>query len=302
MTRLPILVLLCLFAATALGQEAKKSKSSPSDRTLSDEASIRASSVAFIEAFNKGDAKSLAKLWTEDGDFQDESGATYQGRKAIEEAYAKFFKESKKPQIRIAIGNIKLLSDSAAIEDGRAYVDPAPGAPGLNKYTAVHVKIDGKWLMSTVRDTRVDLPSAYRNLEDFEWLIGTWVAEEAKATTEFTCRWVANKSFIERKYVVKHADKTVTGGLQIIGWNAQAGHVQSWNFSSDGGHATGIWQPHEEGWAAEVQGMTGDGIPTSAFNVFTRLDDNTCTWQSLKRTMGDKTLPDTEEVVLKRQK
>jgi hypothetical protein len=62
-----------------------------------------------------------------------------------------------------------------------------------------------------------------------------------------------------------------------------------------------MWQPHEEGWAAEIHGMTGDGIPTSAFNVLTRLDDNTCTWQSLKRTLGDKQLPDTEEVVLKRQ-
>ena len=285
-------------------EPSKRAKPTKPDTTRvasSDEVAIRDGSRAFEVAFNKQDAKAIAQLWTEDGDFQDESGRTYSGRKAIQEAYAQYFSEHGKPQIKVAIDNIKLLSDTAAIEDGRAYVDSAPGAPGISKYTAVHVKVDGKWLMSTVRDTRVETPSAYRNLEDFEWLIGTWVTDEAGRRTEFTCRWVANKSFIERKYVVKHADKTVNGGVQIIGWNAQEGHVQSWNFSSDGGHGVGHWQPHEAGWAVEIRGITGVGVPTSALNVFTRLDDNTCTWQSLKRTLGDRALPDTEEVVLKRE-
>ncbi|MHB8971139.1 MAG: hypothetical protein ACYC3X_17355 [Pirellulaceae bacterium] len=38
-----------------------------------------------------------------------------------------------------------------------------------------------------------------------------------------------------------------------------------------------------------------------AINVLTRLDDNAYTWQSVRRTAGGMTLPDTDEVVLKRR-
>ena len=138
--------------------------------------------------------------------------------------------------------------------------------------------------MSTVRDTRVETPSTYRNVADLEWLIGTWTAEEHGAKTESVCRWVANKSFVERSYTVTHADGTTTSGVQLIGWNPPAGHVQSWNFSSDGGHAVGVWSPREGGWSAEIRGVTGDGAPTTAVNLLTRLDDNAYAWQSVQRT------------------
>lgn len=262
---------------------------------------IRATSLAFETAFNKHDAKAVAALWTEDGDYHDEDGVVHQGRKAIEQDYARFFADEKSTKIRVMIDSVRLLSDTAAIEDGRAIASTHSGAPAISKYSVVHVKVDGKWLMSTVRDTRIEIPSTYAQLEDFEWLIGKWIAEERGTKTEYECRWVANKSFIERKYIVTHADQTVTGGIQFIGWNAQAGHVQSWNFASDGGHSVGIWQPHENGWGAEVRGMTGQGVSTSAFNIFTKLDDNACTWQSVQRRVGDQTLPDTDEVVIKRQ-
>src|SRR4029453_4167853 len=163
-------------------------------------------------------------------------------------------------KIRLAIDSLKLLGDSAAIEDGRAMLDPAPaGAPATSKYTAIHVKVNGQWLMATVRDSRVETPSAFRNVADLEWLIGTWTAEENGAKTESVCRWVAGKSFVERSYTVTHAAGTSTSGVQLIGWNPQGGQVQSWNFTSDGGHAVGVWTPREGGWSAEIRGITGDG-------------------------------------------
>ena len=77
--------------------------------------------------------------------------------------------------------------------------------------------------------------------------------------------------------------------------------MQSWNFSSDGGHAVGVWSPRAGGWSAEVRGVTGDGMPTVAVNLLTRLDDNAYVWQSIRRTLGGTALPDTDEVVLKRR-
>lgn len=301
-----------LVAAPVLAAESAKPSKSPADAATgkpaqprdasADLAAIRAASQAFVTSFNKRDAKAVAAHWTEDGDYRDESGRTYAGRAEIEKAYAAYFAENSKAQLRVVIDNLRLLSDTAAIEDGRAMVEPPPaGAPAIGKYTAVHVKVDGKWLMSTVRDTRVETPSTYRNVADLEWLIGTWTAEEHGAKTEAVCRWVANKSFVERRYTATHADGTTASGVQLIGWNPAAGHVQSWSFSSDGGHAVGVWSPRDGGWSAEVRGVTGDGVPTAAVNLLTRLDDNAYAWQSVRRTVGEAALPDTDEVVLKRR-
>src|SRR5262249_27331935 len=150
--------------------------------TAKEHAAIRAGSQAFAAAFNKKDAKALAALWTEAGDYVDDSGNRVVGRGAIEKAYASYFAENPRAQIRICIDSVRLLSDSTAIEDGRAFVDPPPvGAPGYGKYIAVHVKAGDTWLMSTVRDTRVETVSGYEKVADLEWLIGTWTAEEQGA-------------------------------------------------------------------------------------------------------------------------
>ena len=39
-----------------------------------------------MAAFNKGDAKAVAALWTEDAQYTDETGLSYVGRDAIERA------------------------------------------------------------------------------------------------------------------------------------------------------------------------------------------------------------------------
>lgn len=264
-------------------------------------AALRQSSRDFVAAFNEGDAKAVAALWTEDGEYIDEAGRMFAGREAIEQEYSRFFADHKGVQIRIVIDSVKLLSETAAIEDGRAMLEPAPaGAPATSKYTAVHVKVNGKWLMSTVRDSRVETPSAFGRLQDLEWLVGKWTAEEHGAKMEVVCRWIADKSFLERKYTLTKHNGTAASGVQIIGYNPQAGHVQSWTFASDGGHAVGVWTPRENGWAVETQGMAGDGSNTSAINVWTRIDDQAYAWQSVRRTLNGETMPDTDEVVLRR--
>lgn len=286
-----------LVLSICLAQESAKAGSSGAELNA-----IRGGSQAFATAFNKRDAKALAALWTEDGDFVDDSGSRVVGREAIEKSYAAYFTANPQAHVRIVIDSLRLLSDSAAVEDGRAFVDPpAAGPAGYGKYTAVHVKVGGKWLMSTVRDTRVETPSGYEKVADLEWLIGTWIAEEHGAKTVSVCRWVANKSFVERTYTVTQPDQSSTSGVQLIGFNPQLGHMQSWSFSSDGGHAIGVWSPTANGWSAAMRGVTGDGTLTAAVNRLEKLDDNAYVWQSVQRTAGGQALPDTDEIVLKRQ-
>jgi uncharacterized protein (TIGR02246 family) len=272
------------------------------DASESDLAAIRAESEAFVAAFNKKDAKAVAALWTEDGEYVDDTGHRFIGRDAIQRGYSEFFANSPKVTLRVMVDSLRLLSDNTAMEDGRAVVDPPPaGVPAYSKYTAVHVKVDGKWLMASVRDTHIETPSTFKNIADLEWLIGTWTAEEHGHVNESICSWVANKSFVERKYTVAHADGREVSGVQLIGWNPLGGHVQSWDFSPDGGHAIGVWTPVQGGWMAEIRGVTGDGTTTTSVNLLTRLDDNAYVWQSVQRSVGGVVLPDTDQVVLKRQ-
>ncbi len=290
--------ILCCFAAQPCLAQAPAGQGLQKSAEL---AEIRAGSLAFVAAFNQKDAKAVAALWTPDGEYTDDAGRKFQGREAIEMGYAKHFADNPKVKLRLTIDSLRLLSESAAIEDGRAFVEPhTVGAPGVSKYSVVHVKQNGKWLMASVRDTWLPAPSTYDYVADLEWLIGSWTSEDHHVKTESVCRWVANKSFVERSFTTTQPDGATTTGVQIIGFNPQAGHVQSWNFSSDGGHAIGVWSPRENGWTAELQGMTGDGSATSAVNLLTRLDDNAYVWQSIQRTLGETALPDTKEVIFKR--
>lgn len=285
-------------AAAAKASDAPNAAPNPAD----DLAAIRATSEAFAAAFNRRDAKAVAALWTETGDYTDDAGRTLSGRSAIEKSYASFFAENRDARLSIIIDSLRLLSDNAAIEDGRTILDPPPpGAPAIGKYTVVHVKVGGEWLMSTVRDSRIETPSAYRRIADLEWLIGDWTAEQRGARTESVCRWVANKSFVERRYSVEQADGTTISGIQLIGWDPSGGRVESWTFSSDGGHAAGVWSPRERGWSAELHGVSGDGTPTTAMVLLTRLDDNAYAWKSVRRTAAGIALPDTDEVVIRRR-
>jgi uncharacterized protein (TIGR02246 family) len=280
---------------------AARATAKPADDQEADLAALRQSSLDFVDAFNRRNSKAVAALWAEDGEYIDDVGRRLIGREAIEEGYSQFFTNNPKTTMRITIDSLRLLGDHTAIEDGRGVVDPPPaGVPGFSKYTTIHVKVNGKWLMASVRDTHVETVSAFRNVADLEWLIGAWKAEEHGVKTESTCRWIANKSFVERRYTITHVDGAQSTGVQLIGWNPLDGHVQSWNFSPDGGHAVGVWSPTPDGWAAEMRGVTGNGVLTKSINTLTRLDDNAYVWQSVERTAGESSLPDTGEIVLRR--
>ena len=48
----------------------------------------------------------------------------------------------------------------------------------------IDVRSDGKWLMSSVRDQRVEISSPADQLRELEGLVGTWAAEGNGAKME----------------------------------------------------------------------------------------------------------------------
>jgi len=278
----------------------KKTDSEPKQN----EAAIRATADAFVKAFNARDAKGIASLWTTNGTLADEREQIFKGRKTIEEQYAALFKEHPTARMQVAIKSIEFPTPTTAIEDGMAQVvtrDNAP--PAASRYTAVHVQENGKWLMASVREAAVAVPSNYSRLQDVAWLIGRWETKADDGTkVQSRFRWIANKSFIQRDFSVHRDGLLTSSGMQIIGWDPRAEQVRSWSFDSSGGSGTGLWAPVAEGMRIDSTGVTADGTPTSSKEILIRVpgEDNVLGWRSFDRKIGETPLPATREVVLDR--
>jgi uncharacterized protein (TIGR02246 family) len=145
--------------AAAQGKAAADTKET---KRPEDEAAIRKASADFIKLVEKGDAKAVAASWTEDGEYIDDDGTTIRGRADIEAAYAKAFAKKKKTKVEINIESIRFPSKDTAIEEGYAkmYRDGSEN-PSCSRYSVLHVREGGKWLMAVLREWPDDRPSRY---------------------------------------------------------------------------------------------------------------------------------------------
>ena len=271
--------------------------------TNENEAAIRAGADAFVKAFNASDARAIANLWTPNGTVADEDGHLFKGHKAIEEEYATLFKAHPTARMELAIRSIEFPTPTTAIEDGVGQVltkDNAP--PSASRYTAVHVREKGQWLLASVRESPFPVASNFAQLRELGWLVGNWQAKPSGATAQSRIRWIANKSFLQRDFSVHRDGLLVSSGTQIVGWDPRAGQIVSWTFDSSGGHGMGRWTGAPDGWRIESAGMTPDGLPTSSNDHLIRVpgEDNVFGWRSADRKLGDTKLPDVGEVVFDR--
>lgn len=266
-----------------------------------DEVAIRQSAAAFAKLFNAGDAKAIAARWTEDGEYVNEYGQRFVGRQAIQKEYEEFFAQFPGTQIQVKVDSVKMISPEVAIAEGTATLGTADApAPISSRYIVVRVKRNNEWLTASARDLRVEVTSNHSKFADFEKLIGDWSYQHGSTHVMTTCRWIANKKYIERRFSVSENGAVTHSGKQIIGWNPMEQQITSWLFDSSGGHDFAVWSPQEKGWVSQSNGFTADGTPTSATNLLTHADGNSMTWKSINRTLGDEPLADTGELVLKR--
>lgn len=288
-----------LAIAVALPVAACSSAAEPPAKPNDAEEAIRASADEFVKAFNEGDAKAIASLWTADGKLTDEQGRDFEGQSAIEAEYAALFKASPDAKIVVKIESIDSAAPGVAIEEGKAIVIPTRGGLGTaSRYRAVHVLQDGKWRMASVREA----PAQVAPLEQLGWMVGKWETKSDDTTVRSDVRWIADKAFLQRDYTVQRGDAGVAAGTQIIGWDPQSQSVRSWSFDSSGGHGTGVWTATPDGWQIETSGALADGTPTASTDSVIRVagEDSVFGWQSVNRHAGRANLPDTREIVMQR--
>ena len=65
----------------------------PADQRAGDEAAIRKAVASYVEAFNRGDAKGVARHWSAEGAYVSPAGQRTQGREAIQEEFEAYFAE-----------------------------------------------------------------------------------------------------------------------------------------------------------------------------------------------------------------
>jgi uncharacterized protein (TIGR02246 family) len=281
--------------ASAIGAEA--------DRQAADEAAIRKAVESYVAAFNQGDAKALAAMWSPEAVYTNPlSREQVVGRAEIEKQFAAIFAAAKGAKLEAKTNSVQFVSPSVGIEQGTAKVLVPDQAPEETEYTAVYVKRDDQWLLDRV--TEEDVPvvlSHYEHLKDLEWMIGRWVDQDDDATVVTECSWTKNNNFITRSFTVQIRDRIDMAGMQIIGWDPAAKQIRSWVFDSDGGFGQATWKKKGNRWYSHQNGVLPDGRKTTAVHIITYVDDNTCTLQSVNRTADGELLPNIDEVVVGRQ-
>lgn len=275
----------CAVAVAAIGYlggqpPAGKATGGPANAVDTD--AIKKAGQSFLKAYLAGDAKGMAAHWTEQGEYFADDGTVLRGRSAIEKAYTELFaKKGHHSEAEIDITSIRFVSKDTAIEEGFFKVRTGKDAATTSKYSVLHVREGGKWLMAIVRE----YPSEGVSVRDLEWLIGAWEAKRDGDEVRTVYEWWGDKTFIRGTVTIKHKGE-IREGFQMIARDRATGQIRSWTFDRDGAFGEATWTRNGNKWVMDSAGVLEDGSILAATNIFTRLDDNAFTFQSVQRTVN----------------
>ncbi|MFH1116364.1 MAG: SgcJ/EcaC family oxidoreductase [Pseudomonadota bacterium] len=283
-----IIAVVCVtWAGSAIAQKA--------DRYAKEKAAVRSEAESFVQAFNKGDAESLSSHWAEDAEYTLPSGEVLKGRDKIEQGFKKFFSENQGIQIQLAISEIRFPKHNEAIEQGSAVVSRPGEKPKELTYEVTHVKRKGAWKIAHVEETE-SAQSNYEHLKELEWLIGEWVDDSEDVDVETLAQWTKNKNFITLSFRVVFEGRPALEGTEVIGWDPSVKSIKSWVFDSLGGFGQGVWSREGSRWTVKTADVLITGEKTSAINIYTALDENTFTFNSISRETNGEPQPNIEEI------
>src|SRR5438105_8445352 len=118
-----------------------------SDQKSPETKAIVQTTQAMAKAFNEGDGKALAGLWSEGGVYvSHDTGERVKGRSNIAKIYVDYFKQKKGAHIDIGIDALHLTTPEVAVLDGSAQVRRSSEPIKDAHFSMVLVKSNGRWL------------------------------------------------------------------------------------------------------------------------------------------------------------
>jgi uncharacterized protein (TIGR02246 family) len=276
-----------------------QTQSAPADERNEDRAAIRSTLDSVVKAFESRDAKALAAHWTSGGEYHPVEGARVQGREALANGFTTFFARNPEPKAAIRHESVRFLSGDSAIEEGTVVVRRGPLEPTSNaRFSALLVREVGRWLVAQLNESPGDKDA----IEDLNWLVGEWKSKGHEgAEIQTTYSWLPNKKFLQAQFTIKEKSLTLSGS-QLIGVDPATGTLHSWAFEADGGVGHGAWSRDGDHWLVDTSGTLTDGRALTETNILRRVNDDTFTWQSVDRRLGDETLADLAPVKVVRVK
>jgi uncharacterized protein (TIGR02246 family) len=272
------------------------------EKNADEQAAVRAAIDSYVNAFNRGDAKGVAEHWSDKGEWVSPSGQITQGRDAIQKELTAVFALAKGLRIEVLDSSIRFVTADVAVEEGTLRVTRPAAPPKDSTYIAIQVKQEGKWKLDSVRETEIpEAPANDSPLGELDWLIGDWVDQGEGASIASSVTWTKNKTFLNYSFKVSVPGVDDLEGTQVIGWDPAAETIHSWMFDSDGGFGEGVWSKKDDLWVVKFNQTLTDGRKASATNIYTRVDDDSYTWQSIGRQVDGEFLPNIEPVKVVRK-
>ena len=271
MTRTLLLAGIVVIGCSVMSAAPNEETDREADRTA-----IWKATQSFVAAFEKGDAEQAATHLTAGAELIPDDAPGIRGREAIQKACAEHFKRHPQQKITLEPESLRFTSRETALEEGLMKTTVENGAPTTQRYSLLHVREDGKWLLATIREW----PSEGTELQDLGWLIGSWQAKGADGEAHTTYEWLGNKAFVRGNITLRRNDRALSA-MQLIGTDPRTGEMTIWLFESDGGVAQGTCTRDGNTWIMETKGLMADGGELASKNILARVNNDTFTWQSI---------------------
>lgn len=260
------------------------------DPRAADRQAVQAAMKSLVAAIEAGDAKAVAALWTESGEYLRDGEGAVHGRAALEKGFAAAFADKAKRRVRVTPGPVRFLARDLAIDEGTVTIQRGADEPALTStYSLLLAREGTAWRIAQLREGPAEESSP---LHDLAWLVGDWksaAGESADVTTHYS--WDESQKFLHVRFTMKEKDRAL-GGFQVIGMDPATGELHAWTFEAEGGVGQSVWRRDGSHWTIESTGTLVDGRTLTALNILRRVNDDTFTWQSTQRQLDGEDLPD----------
>lgn len=248
-------------------------------------------SQTLIDAYKKGDAKAFAGLFTADGEYIDDKGVVFHGRKAIEDEFAAFFRETPGTTIEMDLTATRSIAKGVIASDGATrFQKSEKSAVVAGRCHLVCVLENDNWRIASLHEdeaeAQVKQTSHHDQVSQIEWMIGDWIGEGPHSHVHFSCRWDPSGNYLLRDFSIQIGAEKAVEGSQRIGYDPTTGQLKIWIFDAAGGYSDGTIHREGDSWIQRTTGVTATGLTAATAVSFTQVDANRITTELIDRSVG----------------